>query len=448
MLKNLKVFRGVRETLVLLFLITSLSTILAQPKDNAPYSRFGLGEQVNHSLSSAGFGGLTAAYFDPLHINILNPASLGWLGTTTFEAGMYGERSSLSFQGQSTPVWSGNLSHLSLAFPMRNSLNDVLAKKERNVFWAMNIGLMPNSIVGYDIETEEVIAEGDTTINSFQGSGGTTRLVWGNGVRYKNLSVGININYLFGQLESDRVVQFPNRLGVFNDSYQDNISIRDWSLSFGAQYKLELDKKKDKDGLVRSSKNLILGIYGNPKSDFTTNSTILRIGFNNDLNPIVTDTLRNEQDVEQAGVLPSEWTMGVMYQQDGKLRVGAEYSYAGWSKYENEAKPEVLYDSRKFAVGAEYAPDPNSYNNFLKRIRYRAGFYQRSDPRLNNLDQFAFTMGLGLPVILPRGQTSFVNLGFEFGKYNTSDAINETFVKMSVGFTLNDNTWFYKRKFR
>lgn len=428
--------------------IGSQSSLSAQPKDNAPYSRFGLGEPINHSLSSAGFGGLTAAYVDPLHVNLQNPASLGSLIATTFEVGVFAERSTLSFQGQQAPVWTGNMSHLSLAFPMRNTLNDALNKKKRKFFWAMNIALLPNTTVGYDIETEEVLSEGDTTLNSFLGTGGTNKLVWGNGFKYKNFSFGLNISYLFGQLETDRIVQFTDRLGVFDNSYQDNISIRGFHWTLGGQYQLDLEKKKEKDGSVRSTKSLIFGVYGNPAYNFTTNSTKLRIGFNRDLNPIVTDTLLNVSDLKGDGKLPAEVTFGVMYQHAGKLRLGAEYSHAGWSEYENEAKPETLTDSRRFSVGAEFLPNSNAYNNYLQRIRYRAGFYHRTDPRLEDLEQYALTVGLGLPVILPRGQTSFVNLAVEFGKYNTSDAINESFVKMSLGFTLNDSSWFYKRKFR
>jgi hypothetical protein len=136
-----------------------------------------------------------------------------------------------------------------------------------------------------------------------------------------------------------------------------------------------------------------------------------------------------------------------MYQKLGKFRIGGEYQFQGWSSYENEAKPETLLDSRRIAFGGEYIPDISSYNNYLKRIRYRAGFYHRTDPRLKDLAQYAVTFGFGLPVILPRQQTSFVNVAFEFGQYNTSDAIKETFVKIALGFTLNDSSWFFKRRF-
>lgn len=440
-----KVMYKVLFTLSFVVITTSL---FAQPKDNAPYSRLGLGEPVNHTLSSAAFGGLSAGYIDPLHINLLNPASYGWLGSATFEAGMYTERSTIKTGEQEANVLSGNLSHLALAFPMRNALNDVLENKQRKFFWGMNLALLPNTTVGYDIQTLESSAVSDSIRNVFQGTGGTSKLVWGNGVRYKNFSAGVNLGYIFGQLESTRELRILDLGNAYTDQFIDNISIRSLQWTFGFQYKLDLDKKELTDEKAYSSKHIIFGLYGNPASNFTTRTTSLRIGINDILLPIVRDTALNEEDIKQEGKLPTEFTFGAVYQHINKLRVGFEYSYANWKNYENEAKPDQLFNSNRIAVGAEYSPDASSYNNYFKRIRYRAGFYYKDDPRLEDLKNYALTFGLGLPVILPRGQTSFVNLAFEFGRFTTDDKINENFMKMSLGFTLNDGTWFYKRKFR
>ena len=433
--------------LTLSFLLIN-TTLFAQPKDNAPYSRLGLGEPIHHTLSSAGFGGLSAGYMDPLHVNVLNPASYGWLSSATFEAGMYAERSTIKTNEQSANVTTGNLSHLVLAFPMRNALNDVLENKKRKFFWSMNLALMPNTSIGYDIQTEESNAVSDSILNVFQGTGGTNKLVWGNGVRYKNFSAGINMSYIFGQLESTREVRIRDLGNAYIDQFIDNTSIRALQWTLGAQYKLDLEKKKMEDERYKHFKSIIFGFYANPASNFSTRNTALRIGINEQLAPIIRDTAFNETDLQLNGKLPAEFTLGFVYQELNKLRIGAEYSYANWSSYENEAKPDKLYDSNSIAVGVEYSPDATSYNNYLKRIRYRAGFYYKDDPRLEDLKNYALTLGFGLPVILPRGQTSFVNLAFEFGRYTTDNQINENFMKMSLGFTLNDGTWFYKRKFR
>jgi hypothetical protein len=435
---RLKVFVAVLNLL-------ATAVVFAQPKDNAPYSRLGLGEPAGLGLSATGFGGLSAAYADPLHINLLNPASYGQMRVATFEAGLFAEQSVIKSNDQKTNVWTGNLSHLSLALPMRNPLNDLLAKKKRDFFWGMNLALLPVSSVGYDIETTEIHPEVDTTVNAFQGTGGVNKFLWGNGFTYKNFSFGFNLGYLFGQLEGDRKVTFRNLEAAYGDKFEDDITIRGFRWNLGAQYRFDLDKKAT-EGFYQG-KSLIVGVYGNTATGFSTQSTVNRIRENFVYSPVQSDTIYSEKDVKGDGKLPAEWTAGLVYQKTDKWRIGIEYGVANWSNYENDAKPETLFDSRRIAVGAEFIPNATSYNNYLQRIRYRAGFYHRTDPRLEDLNQYALTFGLGLPVILPRQQTSFVNLAFEIGRYDTSGAIEETFVKMSLGFTLNDSSWFFKRKF-
>jgi hypothetical protein len=100
--------------------------------------------------------------------------------------------------------------------------------------------------------------------------------------------------------------------------------------------------------------------------------------------------------------------------------------------------------------GVEYIPDFSSYNKFLKRWRYRLGGYFRQDPRTvsgKNFNDIGLSLGLGLPVVLPRQQTSFVNIALELGKIGVDSPIEETYFRITAGFTLNDNTWFYKRRF-
>ncbi|RMF28186.1 MAG: hypothetical protein D6765_06365, partial [Bacteroidetes bacterium] len=107
----------------------------------------------------------------------------------------------------------------------------------------------------------------------------------------------------------------------------------------------------------------------------------------------------------------------------------------------------TLTDGWRLSFGAEFVPDFASYNNYFRRIRYRLGFYHHDDPRTDELRQTALSVGFGLPVIMPRQQTSYVNLTFEVGKFGEAGFIDERFFRISAGFTLNDNTWFFKRKF-
>ncbi len=446
MLKKPKV--STSRVLLGMFLSCSLATVLAQPKDNAPYSRFGLGEQIDHALSAAGFAGLTATYADPLYVNLENPASLGTLSAATFEVGLLGEYSRLDNRRQQAAFWTGNLNHLALAFPVFNRLNDALLKKKRELFWGMSIALVPHTSIGYDVESFTVDPVVDTVRNIFRGTGGTSRIVWGNGWRYKRFSAGINLSYLFGQLESERVVRFPDLAASFSDRFLDNISVRGFTWDLGFQYRFDFDEE-EKGAPVYLGRSLIVGVYGNSPTGFRNTSTVYRIGEYMTPSEVVltADTVYREIERSSEGTLPADFHIGLMYQRLGKYRIGVEYGLEAWSGYENEAKPDVLRDSRRLSAGIEYIPDIGSYNNYLRRIRYRAGFYHRTDPRLQDLSRFALTLGLGLPLILPRQQTSFVNLALEVGRYDTPTSVQETFLKIALGFSLNDNSWFFKRRF-
>ena len=102
----------------LVFLIFALflsQNLLAQPKDNSPYSRMGLGDLSSLAYTAnLGFGGLSAAYYDAFQTNSLNPASLGFLKATSYEFGFNAEYSQFSQGNDQSDSWSGNLKTISL----------------------------------------------------------------------------------------------------------------------------------------------------------------------------------------------------------------------------------------------------------------------------------------------------------------------------------------------
>ena len=92
----------------------------------------------------------------------------------------------------------------------------------------------------------------------------------------------------------------------------------------------------------------------------------------------------------------------------------------------------------------------SSYNKFWQRVRYRIGAFTGTDPRSidgQQLEEVGVTFGFGLPITLPRRQVSFINIALEFGRRGANTALQETYGEFTVGFTLNDNSWFRKRKF-
>ena len=131
--------------IVTLFVVLGIVTFsFAQPKLNSPYSRIGLGDLNPHYFTAAsGMAGMSAAYHDPYNMNILNPASFSYLDATSFEVGLNIKRSYLTSGENKANIWSGNMSYLSLGFPMRNPINREVNPVKSPFFWGMNLSILP-----------------------------------------------------------------------------------------------------------------------------------------------------------------------------------------------------------------------------------------------------------------------------------------------------------------
>ncbi|MEM6965490.1 MAG: hypothetical protein AAF573_12035 [Bacteroidota bacterium] len=449
--------------LALAFVFITTTIALAQPKDNNPYTRLGIGELTDQFFfPQASMGGMTAAFHDPYHMNISNPASYSRLRSAAFELGLFAEYASLNTpvgQNNSLTTWNGNLSYLSLGFPLKNPINEVLDQKKQKFRWGMNFTLIPYSNVNYNIEdtTNQVFAD---TLNSidflFQGTGGTYKVMWGNSLQYKNLSVGVNLGYFFGKIENDKFVVFPDNPNSFDNFFNDDFSVGGVTWSLGAQYDIVL---KTKEGSEEPIEYVTIGAYGNSRNRYTLTRDRFWTTRNFSYGPGGTlDTIfsiSGSEITETTSFLPGEIGLGIAYNKKNRMRLGADFKLQSWSGYVNDLidagtpnKPTV--NSYRVAVGAEFLPDVLSYNNYLKKVRYRFGAFYGNDPRSIQGDQitkYGVTLGVGMPVILPRQEKSFVNLGVEFGQIGIADALQRTYFKINLGFTLNDDKWFLKRKF-
>lgn len=446
-----------QKKVIFLFLTSLLSSFMllaqnaeVQPKSNSPYSRFGLGDPSRLSFAHQGaMAGLGAAFHDPYHMNLLNPAALGYLNTTDLETGFYVKYSGISDGDTSANLWGGNLGYFAIGFPLINPVSRVLDKKSNKIGLGMGFVLQPFTDVGYDLRTEQPLGEVGRTLTTFKGSGGTYRLMWGNGFRYQNFSAGVNIGYLFGKSTFNRTVEFLDvGVNAYTTNYFDEQSISAFVWNAGTQFSIPLQKKPEDGSRTQKEKSLVLGIYGNNAGSFSTNDSRFHYRLNSAYSD--RDTILLETESRNKGVMPSELTIGVSYFETNKLKLGVEFSMVNWSVYTNELRNESLTDTRRIAAGIEFIPDAFSYNNYWQRVRYRGGLFYRSDPRTINgsqLTEYGITAGLGIPVILPRQQTSFINVALEAGRFGAAVALRETYVRMVLGFTLNDNTWFFKRKF-
>lgn len=410
----------------------------AQSDNISPYSRYGIG-QIRYagftpSLSMGGTGiGFTAHNM----ANIINPASYSDLELVTFAVGVHSDFVKFSTKNNDAADNYTNLSYLNLAFPLR-----------KDTTWGLSLGLLPYSSVGYDISTRGT-ADGELIDRFYEGSGGYNQAYLGTGFKIgKRISLGANVSYIFGNIEKVRRLEFANSANHINTRVSNNTSISDIALNAGLQLKL-ISKEKE---------NLVFGfIAGIPKEmsakrDFVT----LRYADNG----TIIDTVYAQEGQEGNITVPMTMGAGLMYTKSNMwrerdvLNFGVDYSMQDWSEYESYGLTDSLRNSYRISLGGQYLPDESSQATYFQRMYFRFGLrYHQTYLEINEtaLQEYGITFGLGLPM-KPFGLNrapSYINVGLELGQRGTTDnnLIQEQFARILLGFTLNDNSWFRKRKY-
>lgn len=447
--------------IIFCFLLVGLNPVFSQIQDNSPYSRFGLGDLNQLTLAAPNaMGGLAVAYTSMYHLNPANPASYSTLGYTSFETGIEAKLSRLERGNEQVNKQTGNLSYFALGFPMLNPLNRITKKKDYPFDWGASFGLLPHSRVAYNVANVAYSEVLDSLNRYSSGEGQRYKLYFGTGFRYKGISAGFNANYLFGKVNRDLFVDLGDPVAYLNDIQTSGISSNGWYWDFGLQYQYTLNKLADpKEELKRRNKtHIIIGVtstpgtkvklkgddnFGRTRSSYANYESV-RENSNFSYDTIYSNSVDSEMQ------LPSSFGVGITLKKDRRFTIGADYSTTNWENYDNPIEPQTLANTWRGAFGVEVTPNDRSLD-FLERVRYRAGAYYSTDPRMidgQQLRNYGLTFGFGLPIVLPRGVPSFVNLGFEFGRQGHPDLLEESYFKTSLAFTFNDNSWFYKQKYR
>ena len=426
----------------------------APPSDNSPYSRFGLGDLLNQNFSAnAAMGNLSATFQDPYNLNVANPAASCNLISTAYEIGLNAKFTTLTDKVSSAKARNGNIGYLALGFPLKNQVNEIFDKRKKSDYrYGMHLGLVPFTNVAYNTQLEKITDPIGKQTYAYKGTGSIYKLYWGNSIGYKNFSAGLNIGSVFGKVKSERDISFTDLLNNYNTAATSKIIYRGFIWNLGVQYAYDFKRKNPTTGKIEpSGEKIIFGMYGNSATAFNSTSDLFFVRSNYKYSGGVLDTLFKERSngVKGKGTLPSELSIGITYQKSTKLRIGVNYTTNAWSKYKNEAQTEVLANTYRFGAGLEYVPDASSYNKYFNRVRYRFGVNLWSDPRVVKTEQLkgkSISVGFGFPLVMPRQQVSFVNVTLEGGTLGTT-VLAQSYFKTTLGFTLNDNSWFYKRRY-
>ena len=161
-------------------------------------------------------------------------------------------------------VWGGNLQYLALGFPLRNAVNRALDRESNEWNAGMSFTLSPVTQVGYDIQLLDRSTPGvEQSTNILKGSGGLTKFSWGTGGRYKGLSVGFDLGFVFGKIINSRLVAFDSLAGALQTEFLDDLSVSATVLMVGAQYAYEFKEPNKEGELVPTGRRIVAGAVAN-----------------------------------------------------------------------------------------------------------------------------------------------------------------------------------------
>lgn len=407
------------------------NTVWAQDRISSPYSRFGIGELFSNThVNNMAMGGITQGIYNPYFVNSSNPASYTAFDTLSFvfDAGLHGRLTTLSTTLQSQSADYASLGNLLFGFPVTG-------------WWKASFGLLPYSATGYKMTDHHADSVFDKYDNVYEGSGGINQFYVGSSFDLaKNLSVGINVAYLFGTMNHNTATEFPDTLFRYNAKTVNSTRVHDFMLNYGVMYHKQYSK----------GFQYTLGASFFAQTDLNTTSDKLSYTYTKSSIGVeaLRDTIFYQKGADEKITIPMGMGLGFSFGKTDKWLVGGDFVYKQWEKFHYSSSPEALVNNTQFALGGFYNPSSSTVSNYFNRVTYRAGLkYSNGFLELRNqrIDEFGISFGIGLP--LPR-TSSTINLAVELGTRGTKEEnlIQENFVKFTLGVSIFER-WFVIRKY-
>jgi len=419
----------------MVLIICGLSGFAQNNNTTSPFSRYGLGDLHHYGYGrTAAMGGASLGSRHSVQINSANPASYNANDSLSFifDFGIDGTYSKYKSATGNMNVNDINFRYFSLSWPVTK-------------WMGAGMGVQPFSDMGYEVAFTEALTGVGNVYHNYSGEGTTSKAFFGTSISpFKGLSIGANLNYIFGRLNQNTGIGFDSA-DLFYISKQEGTRLRDFTLTYGLQYDLKL--KKDE--------YLTLGVTFEKQSDLTALHRLYSQKIITVNSSSLSDTLEYIPEGKDIIKLPSTFGIGLSYNKVNKLEINADYYYAGWSKatffgsklYTAGDNVELVNQSR-ISAGVEYIPEAMSIRSYMKRVRYRAGIHHESSYlKLNNhqIKEFGVSFGAGFP--FPKSKST-ANFALEFGKQGTTadNLVRNNYTKFSLYLNLYDY-WFVKRKF-
>ena len=390
-----------------------------------PLSRYGLGTGVGYGLTrnlAMGNAGVVTPNQD--HASLLNPALLTYTPKVNLEVDLYYTYRNLKVgNGYSYTGASGGPSNLSVSLPVH--------KRVTTAF-----GVRPHTHRDYIFYQTQTVG-GDSIHYRSHGMGGTSQVFISTGVQvFQNISIGLEMGYVFGTLEDSlsfgtlpRSTNFTfvsiNKKRVGQFVFKPGIHIRhplagkeNTYLAFGAT--------ADLTGRYRYKNYQTFVVQGSGDApDLLDDGTRLHINS------------------------PTTWSFGFGYYKSLAWSVAAEGDFINGNGVSNGEGGIAYQNGYALRLGGELSPGTKKSTRYFNVITFRAGMNYRQLPFLvegKTLSEQSVSFGASFPIIRKEAKFSrpIINLAVVYGQRgNKETSVGlDTYWQISTGFILNDLLWF------
>ena len=396
----------------------------SQRTSYSPYSYFGVGEtNFSATVENQMMGGNTA-YYDSVHQNMNNAASLSKLKFVNYSVGVDLKNTSYLSASTNEKSTAAAINYISVAIPTK--------------LLSFSFGIKPKTSVGYLLENDDK-SKTPPELNRFTGSGGVSNAFVSIGFELlENWGFGFSSSYAFGNLNHYHTKILENIELYTRVSSESSVSGLDYNFStvyqktFNEKITLYSSIIYQPEANYKSRNNQIISTI-DPNSSFGGDS--------------------EEIDLSAVGLkntnikIPNSLSFGLGLGQDKKWFLGFNYMKNDEGGYKNELMglDNVEFkSSQTYSIGGFLLPEYNSFTNYFKTLTYRFGLrYKSGGLYVNNqqINEIGVNFGFGIPL----AGISSANLGFEFGQRGTTKAslIKEKFFSIRLGVSLND-LWFIR----
>ena len=390
----------------------------------SPYSYFGVGEtNFSATVENQMMGGNTA-YYDSVHQNMNNAASLSKLRFVNYSVGVDLKSTNYLSNSINEKSTAAAINYISVAIPTK--------------LVSFSFGIKPKTSVGYLLENDDK-SQTPPELNRFTGSGGISNAFVSIGFElFEDWGIGVSSSYAFGNLNHDHTKILEN-IELFT-------SVLSESSISGLDYNLSTVYQKTFNEKITLYSSMVYQPEANYKSK--NNQSISTINPNGSYGGDSEEIDLSATGLKNTNIkIPSSLSFGLGLGEDKKWFLGLNYMRTAEGGFKNQllALDNVEFkSSQTFSVGGFILPKYDSFTNYFKTLTYRVGLrYKSGGLYVNNqqINEIGLNFGFGIPL----AGISSANLGFEFGQRGTNKAslVKEKFFSIRIGVSLND-LWFVR----